>query len=248
MKFDNIGNKILEYLNKINELEKDKQALELKIKEKDRKINEENIKNGNLNKKIKEIELKIKEKDRIINEENIKNDNLNKKIKELELKIKEMDRMINEENIKNANLNKKIKELELKIEGNDKIINEENIKNENLNKNIPNISNNNLEIKKIIELENEIKLFRIYNNFSEGEKLISIKFASVEQDIDYSLTIKNTEIFSKIELMLYNKYPKYIETENYFLVGGNKINKHKSLEKNNIKDNDIITLFINNFD
>jgi len=148
---------------------------------------------------------------------------LEKYIKELELKLKEKDKIINEEKIKNENLNKKIKELE-------------------------NISNKNLEINNIIELENEIKLFRKYNNFTEGEKLISIKFGSEEQDIDYSIIIKNTELFSKIEAMLYNKYPKYIETENYFLVGGNKINRHKTLENNNIKNNDIITLYINNFD
>ena len=146
-----------------------------------------------------------------------------KYIKELETKIKEKDIILNEEKIKNENLNKKLKELQ-------------------------NISNKNLDINNIIELKNEIKLFREYNNFSEGEKLISINFASLEQDIDYSIIIKNTEIFSKIEIMLYNKYPKYTETENYFLVGGNRINRNKTLEKNNIKNNDIITLYINNFD
>ena len=148
---------------------------------------------------------------------------LEKYIKELESKIKEKDIIINKEKIKNENLNKKLKELQ-------------------------NLSNNNLDINNIIELKNEIKLFREYNNFSEGEKLISINFASEEQDIDFSIIIKNTEIFSKIETMLYNKYKKYIETENYFLVGGNRINRHKTLEQNNIKNNDIITLFINNFD
>ena len=148
---------------------------------------------------------------------------LEKNIKELESKIKEKNRIINEEKIKNENLNQKIKELQ-------------------------NISNNNLDINNIIELKNEIKLFRGYNNFSEGEKLILINFASSEQDIKYSLIIKNTEIFSQIETMLYKKYPKYTETENYFLVSGNKINKHKTLQDNNIKNNDIITLFINNFD
>ena len=148
---------------------------------------------------------------------------LEKYIKELESKIKEKDIIINKEKIKNENLNKKLKELQ-------------------------NLSNNNLDINNIIELKNEIKLFREYNNFSEGEKLISIKFASEEQDIDFSIIIKNIEIFSKIETMLYNKYKKYIETQNYFLVGGNRINRHKTLEQNNIKNNDIITLFINNFD
>ena len=48
--------------------------------------------------------------------------------------------------------------------------------------------------------------------------------------------------------MLYNKYPKYIETENYFLANGNKINRNKTFDKNNIKNNDIITLYINNFE
>ena len=100
----------------------------------------------------------------------------------------------------------------------------------------------------IIELENEIKLFRKYCNFSEGEKLISIKFISSEKDIDYSLITKNTEKFSKIEIMLYEKYPKYTEAENFFIVNGNKINRSKTLEQNNIKNNDIITLIINNLD
>ena len=100
----------------------------------------------------------------------------------------------------------------------------------------------------IIELENEIKLFRKYYNFSDGEKLVSIKIISGEQDIDYSIIIKNTEQFLKIESMIYEKYPKYTEEENFFIVNGNKINRGKTLEQNNIKNNDVITLMINNLD
>ena len=48
--------------------------------------------------------------------------------------------------------------------------------------------------------------------------------------------------------MLYEKYPKYIDTNNFFVVNGNKINRNKTLEQNNIKNNDIITLKINNLD
>ena len=48
--------------------------------------------------------------------------------------------------------------------------------------------------------------------------------------------------------MIYEKYPKYMETNNYFLVRGNKINKNKTIEENNIKNNDIKTLKINNID
>ena len=39
-----------------------------------------------------------------------------------------------------------------------------------------------------------------------------------------------------------------METNNYFLVGGNRLHKNKTLEENSIKNNDVITLVINNFD
>ena len=48
--------------------------------------------------------------------------------------------------------------------------------------------------------------------------------------------------------MIYEKYPKYADGENFFIVNGIKINRNKTLEKNNIKNNDIITLIINNLD
>ena len=42
--------------------------------------------------------------------------------------------------------------------------------------------------------------------------------------------------------MLYEKYPKYKDTENYFLVNGKKLNRNRTLEENNIKNNDKIIL------
>ena len=141
-------------------------------------------------------------------------------------------------------LEKHIKELEIKLIEKDKLITD-------LNKRIKeleNISNNKINTNNIIELENEIKLFRTYYNLADNEKLISIKFISVNQDIDFTVIAKNTDVFSKIEKMLYDKYPKYLESENYFLVSGIKINKQKTLEQNKIKNNDILALQINNFD
>jgi len=148
---------------------------------------------------------------------------LEKYVKELEAKLEEKDKKINEEKIKIDNLNKRIKELER-------------------------ISKKDPQINNIIKLEDEIKLFKKYNNFSEGEKLISIKFISDEKDIDYSIVAKNTEKFSKIETLIYDKYPKYIESENNYFVGGNKINRNKTLEQNNINHDDTITLKKSNFE
>jgi len=155
----------------------------------------------------------------------------------------------NEEYKKINELENIIKELKNQLIEKDKLLKEEKIKIDNLNKKKKGIiSNDNIKENKIIILENEIKLFRTYYNFSSNEKLISIKFISGNQDIDFPIITKNTEAFSKIENMLYEKYQKYKDSENYFLVNGNKINRNRTLEENKIKNNDVITLEITNID
>jgi len=139
-------------------------------------------------------------------------------------------------------LEKNIKELQLKIKEKDIIINEEKMKYENLNKLIKELSDKNPKINNIVKLETENELFRKYNKLSEGDKLITINFISSDKEIDYSLIAKISEKFSKVENMLYFRYPKYIESNNYFLLGGNKIDRNKTLEQNNINNNDVITL------
>ena len=182
------------------------------------------------------------------NKDSVALENYRKPFNIIERKIQPEEELELKNKIKE--LEKKIKDLELKILQKDEIIKNENIKNmvlyERVNK-LENLSKQNLQ-KRNLELENEIQLFRKYYNFSEGEKLISIKFISGAQDINYPLIAKNTIKFIKLEYILYEKYPKYMETVNYFLAGGNRINRNKTLEQNNIKNNDIITLIINNLD
>ena len=142
-----------------------------------------------------------------------------------------------------------IKELKNQLIEKDKLLKGEKIKNDNLNKKIKEIIYNDKIKENIIkELENEIKLFRTYYKFSSNEKLISIKFISTNQEINLTVITKNTDDFTNIEKILYKKYPKYKDSENYFLVNGNKINRHRTLEENKIRNNDILTLEIDNFD
>ena len=175
-----------------------------------------------------------------------------------------LDNKINNSNSNNISLEKKnekfkdkinklekyIKELESKINDKDAIINELKSKNENLNKKIKDLENSNINSipNNIIELQNEIQLFKSYYNFSNDEKLIKINFISSNQDIDYSTITKNTEKFSKLETQLYDKYPNYLDLETYFLVNGKRVNSKRTLEENKIKNGDVITLLINNFD
>ena len=102
------------------------------------------------------------------------------------------------------------------------------------------LKNSKNEIK---NLKEEIDDFRFYFKLGENEKLIRIIFQSTDQIIiNYSLICKNTDIFANIEQNLYNQFPIYKDSENFFTSGGNKINKYKSLEENKIKSNDILLL------
>ena len=156
---------------------------------------------------------------------------LEKEINELKLKLEEKEKKINEEENKENENKKKIKELEEK----DKKINEVKKKNIHLNKIIKknNLDNN----PKIKELKNEIKLFKEYNKFSEGENLIKIKFVKDGQVI-YSIIAKNTEIFSEIEDKLYDQYQN-LKSENYSFLDKKKANIkiNQSLKENDINNN-----------
>ena len=162
------------------------------------------------------IEIEIIKKTNKIIELEKKVKNLENMLKEKEIEIKEKEKIITEEKLKNENLIKIKKELEDKL-------------------------NNNYQKNKILELENEIKKLETYF-LSPGEKLITVKFISVDQVINFSVTAKNNDNFSKLEDILYNKYPNYKDTENYFLFNGKRINRNRTLEENKIKNNDVLTL------
>ena len=103
----------------------------------------------------------------------------------------------------------------------------------------------------IKELYNEIdkikeKLSRYPFELSNGEKLISVIFTSSDQNMFYSIICKNTQKFIELEQKLYNDYPEYSESNNYFMINGNIVNKDKSLDENKIRNNDIIILTQNN--
>ena len=72
--------------------------------------------------------------------------------------------------------------------------------------------------------------------------VINVTFISVDQNINYSLSCNKDDKFYMIEERLYEKYPKYLEEENYFIANGIKINKFKTIEQNKIKNGDSIVL------
>ena len=58
----------------------------------------------------------------------------------------------------------------------------------------------------------------------------------------YSIICKNTQKFNELEKKLYKDYPEYSESNNYFRINENIVNKDKSLDENKIRNSDIIIL------
>jgi len=81
-------------------------------------------------------------------------------------------------------------------------------------------------------------------SLKSDEKIMKIMFISYDESIYYSVICKKTDIFSKIETLLYDRYPEYKNYNTYFIANGNIINKNRSLEDNKINSGDIITFKI----
>ena len=191
---------------------------------------------------------KIKREEEIINKNPIIKETKNKKIMELENQNKKLENKIIELENNIIMLNKKINEMKNIIDRKIQIINDSKIKNEYLNKELKrldNIVNNENPYKRLVELMDKIKELKSILPFDlmPGEKLMTVIFVSVDQTIHYSVICKNTDIFTRIENLLYKQYPEYRDKDNYFLVNGDKIKRFCTLDENNIDDNNIITLY-----
>ena len=151
--------------------------------------------------------------------------------------INELKRQLNEEKSKNQILFQKNTEL-------NNIIN-------NLKNNITNYE------KKIKLLEKEIKNYKSdinsLNNSTNsikylrpGERILTVNFVSMGfQEIGhYSLACKNTDRFIKLEEKLNDDFKQLNNYETYFMVNGQRIKRFKTLDENNIKSNDIVSIFL----
>ena len=97
------------------------------------------------------------------------------------------------------------------------------------------------ELKK--QLDEERKKIKLLE--SQNDKIISVLFVTQgNQDIfNYSMACRTTDLFSSLEERLYQDFPKYRNIEKIFMVQAKRIFRDKTLEENNIRNNDIISLF-----
>ena len=170
---------------------------------------------------------------------------------------KELDEEVNKNKILNDQITKLKNDLNLERTNKNKLIeiNEQlkkQIKEFNDSQKIKKEQDNSNNDKDIIQLYKKIdelkeKLSRYPFELSKGEKLISVIFTSSDQKIHCSIICKNTEKFIKLEEKLYNDYPEYSESDNYFMANGNRVSKFKTLDENKIKNSNIIILNKNEF-
>ena len=116
----------------------------------------------------------------------------------------------------------------------------------------------NKELEKLLKEKNkEINdyIFKLSNS-SNNEQLISVKtgdkiiavlfMTQGSQDIfNYTMACKTSDLFVRLEERLYHDFPKYRNYETFFMVNTRRIFRFKTLEENKIKNNNIISLFIN---
>ena len=119
----------------------------------------------------------------------------------------------------------------------------------NLNKEINSLknalNNKNKEINNLNNKMNDLKSnINQDNDYIKRGEILTIQFKSIEQKVDTSFSCKKTDIFVRIEEMLYNEYPEYKDLNTYFTVNGKFIKRFKSLQENNIRNKDKILLNI----
>ena len=132
--------------------------------------------------------------------------------------------------LENNNLNEKIKHLQFQL----------NSKNNKSNV-INNDSNEMVRLYKKIEELTE-KLNRYPFILEKNERMLTVVFISISQNVNYPMICKNTDSIHKLEEELYKEYPNLGESDNYFLCKGMVINKFKKFEELNIKNGDAILI------
>ena len=205
-----------------------------------------NITNEN-NKPISKNE-NIKSKNEISKDNEI--ERLKRELKEEKDKNKNLENIINELRTKNKNdtqkLKNEIKSYVEKIEKMKNDIQKLSSENNNLKDKMKGqyTKNNSDEIislyKRIDDLNAKLKRYPFI--LEEGEKIMSIIFTSVDQNLNYSMICKNTDTINQLELKLYQEYSKLDRAQYYFICNGNVLNKFEKLEKLKIKNGDIIVL------
>ena len=74
-----------------------------------------------------------------------------------------------------------------------------------------------------------------------------VHFLSSDQKINYAISCVKSSVFAEIEEKLYQEFPKYRNTNNYFMDNAEPVLRFKTIEENKIGNGKVI-LFIHGVD
>ena len=78
-----------------------------------------------------------------------------------------------------------------------------------------------------------------------GENMISVIFqCNDDQTVHYPVICNENQIFSEVEKKLYEEYPQYKKTTNFFMCNGNTVDKTKNMKENKLKHGRLIIMKI----
>ena len=159
--------------------------------------------------------------------------------KELISPIKDFQILKEDDNNRNSQLTKENNDLKEEIYK----LNKLNIKIDLLEKDLTKKNN---EIQQLLSQSNNIKDKYKITFINPGEEIMTVNFVTTNNNdiMNYSLACKNTDLFIRLEERLYEDFPQYKEYQTYFEVNTRRIKRFKTLEQNNIKNNDIVSIFI----
>ena len=150
-----------------------------------------------------------------MNNQNIYNQNDNNDITNLNVKLISAYETIEQQK-------KRINELENNLlNANNKLNNYENI-----------INQKNIELNKLkLQLNNSN--LNVQNNYNIND-MVSVNFMTADQNVNFSLVCNKHDTFAVVEEKLYQKFPQYRETNNYFLANGKIVLRFKTIDENKI--------------
>ena len=70
----------------------------------------------------------------------------------------------------------------------------------------------------------------------------AIVFISIDGNLRYPMTCRGDQTFAEIENQLYQQFPEFKETENFFTCNGIVIQRYKTIDENKIINGAIIVL------
>lgn len=105
-----------------------------------------------------------------------------------------------------------------------------------------NNSNQNLNIYKEKIRQQELQINNLYQQVKNPNtntkvyknEMMCVNFISANQQIHYAVPCVKNDTFASVEEKLYQRFPKYRETNNTFLANGNKVKRFKTIGENNI--------------